>query len=110
MTGQLAMAFPIQAAPEDPAPIRTLPPLPPDHPVAALAAAPWEGDNAWPGFGAYCDQVDAAQIARCVAVFNAIGGAQIRWDAGLREFVTTDGDRYPRGDVEDVVRGLLMGA
>ena len=84
-------------------------PLPADHPVNALPLSPWAGPDAWPGFESYCDQLDAATIAECVRVFNKIGGAQIRWDATLHEFVTTDGDRYPRGSVEDVVRGILKG-
>lgn len=113
MTAQLAMAFPIQMTPGDPAPRRPMPPLPADHPVAELAAAPWEGPNAWPGFEAYSHLVDRAQIDRCVAVFNAQagdGGNRIRWDADIAEFVTESGDRFPRGTVEDVVRGLLRRA
>ena len=42
-----------------------------------------------------------------VAAFNSLDGAQIRYDETLGEYVTTDGDRYPSGDVLDVVKHLL---
>jgi hypothetical protein len=44
------------------------------------------------------------EIAR---IFNALGGAQIRWNDSQQGFTTIAGDRFPDGDVEDVVAGLL---
>lgn len=43
------------------------------------------------------------------AMFNRFideGGARIRWSDEVQGFVTYEGDRYPDGSVEDVVRGL----
>lgn len=44
---------------------------------------------------------------KVVAAFNSLDGAQIRYDETLGEYVTKDGDRYPVGDVLDVVKHLL---
>jgi len=81
--------------------------LPLDHPVARLASAPYgPGPDHFPGFVQFADMVDEALHERRIALWNALGGSQIRWDAELGEYVTRDGDRYPKGDVEDVIRGL----
>ena len=42
-----------------------------------------------------------------IAAFNALDGAQIRWSEDLQEYITVDGDRYPSGTVEEVVKHLL---
>ena len=42
-----------------------------------------------------------------IAAFNSLDGAQIRWSEDLGEYVTTDGDSYPAGTVEEVVKHLL---
>lgn len=36
-----------------------------------------------------------------VKLFNLQGGAQIRWNDDLQEYVTVAGDRFCKGDVED---------
>lgn len=97
MAAQLTLDMPPSAVRE--------PLLPADHPVAVEAVS---GD--WPpDFMGMAERYDQAVIDLCVRTFNAIGGAQIRWDETTREFCTRDGDRYPRGTVEDVVRGLMRG-
>ena len=57
---------------------------------------------------ALCDapqmEIDHAIV---IAAFNSLDGAQIRWSEDLGEYVTTDGDRYPAGTVEEVVKHLL---
>ena len=57
---------------------------------------------------ALCDapqmEIDRATV---IAAFNALDGAQISWSEDLQEYITVDGDRYPSGTVEEVVKHLL---
>ena len=41
------------------------------------------------------------------AIWNAEGGAQIKWDDTLGEWTTVAGDRYCAGDVEDRVKQIV---
>lgn len=49
-----------------------------------------------------------AEVCQLFNQFVDEGGARIRWSEEAQGYVTTAGDRYPSGTVEDVVRGLTM--
>ncbi len=95
--------------------------LPDDHPVNAIAIAPnGDGPNDWPGFDAFCGQVIEAKREQVIAgmtpqeiaaiwnrTFEADGGTQIRWDAALGEFISTNADPFSFEDVCATVKGLI---
>lgn|GEM_PF-6952394 len=105
MIAQLAFHLP-PATDADRDPIR----LPLDHPVAMRGSAPaGDGPDNWHGFDAFCTEVQDAQREQAAALWNAIGGAQIKWDPGIGEYTTNTGERYSIDDVYGTVRGLNRG-